>query len=201
MTALATRGSSISSGAGSGQQRALTEQNELFCMYQITVGGKETATEVQQSLKEDLKVDVSAATIRRVFKKYGLEAIVKQKKPLIIEINRRKRLAWAKAHINGPSMTGSVWYSPTKRRSAVLVLMTVKHGGGNIKFWSRATYAGVGYITKIEDTMTKEVYLEILEDNLYQTLDNYRIELVKVIFQQDNDPKHRANLVEEWLSQ
>jgi hypothetical protein len=49
--------------------------------------------------------------------------------------------------------------------------------------------------------MTKEVYLDILKDDLYHILDDYGIETTKVIFQQDNDPKHRANLVEEWLSQ
>ena len=190
-------------------------------MYQITVGGKETATEVQQSLKEDLKVDVGAATIRRVFKKYGLEAIVKQKKSLITETNRRKRLAWAKAHIKwtlddwkrvvfsdetkicrfGSDGKHYAWKREGEPLLGKHVQQTVKHGGGDIKLWSCVTYAGVGYITKIEDTMTKEVYLEILKDDLYQTLDDYRIEPAKVIFQQDNDPKHRANLVQEWLSQ
>ncbi|KAG1126556.1 hypothetical protein G6F38_012010 [Rhizopus arrhizus] len=44
--------------------------------------------------------------------------------------------------------------------------MTVKHGGGNIMLWSAITYAGVGWMCKINGNMDKTLYKEILEDEL-----------------------------------
>ncbi len=65
--------------------------------------------------------------------------------------------------------------------------------------WGCMTSKGVGYATKIDTTMDQYLYKSILEDELMQTIDFYDLDSTKVIFQHDNDPKHTAKSVKEWL--
>jgi transposase len=69
--------------------------------------------------------------------------------------------------------------------------------------WSAITYAGVGWMCKIDGNMDKILYKEILEDELEQTIaistDKLGFRRDQVIFQQDNDPKHTSKLVTNYL--
>ena len=66
--------------------------------------------------------------------------------------------------------------------------------------WGCMTSKGVGYLCKIEGTMDQHLYKTILEEDLKQTMEFYHLEPEEVIFQHDNDPKHKSKLVQEWLS-
>ena len=72
--------------------------------------------------------------------------------------------------------------------------------GGNIKLWSCISWNGVGSIVKIDGNMKKELYGEILKDDLSASLDDLGLNVEDAIFQHDNDPKHTAKVVTEWLS-
>jgi hypothetical protein len=69
--------------------------------------------------------------------------------------------------------------------------------------WSAITYAGIGWMCKIDDNMDKTLYKEILEDELEQTIaistDKLGLRRDQVIFQRDNDPKHMYKLVTTYL--
>ena len=64
--------------------------------------------------------------------------------------------------------------------------MTVKGGGGSVMLWSAITYAGVGWICKIEGTMDRHLYRQILEDlelTINHTLDKLGLRRDQIIFQ------------------
>jgi transposase len=71
--------------------------------------------------------------------------------------------------------------------------------------WSAITYAGVGWMCKIEGHKDKTLYKDILEDEQRQTIDfaceNLGLRRDQIIFQQDNDPKHTSNLVKDYLKE
>ena len=62
------------------------------------------------------------------------------------------------------------------------------------------TYHGTGYLCKLCGKMDQQLYRFILEDKLSKTIEYYGMEADKVVFQHDNDPKHRAKSVQEWLN-
>ncbi|KIK14468.1 hypothetical protein PISMIDRAFT_33222, partial [Pisolithus microcarpus 441] len=60
----------------------------------------------------------------------------------------------------------------------------LKFGGGSLMMWGCMTWDGVGYATKIDDS-----------------LQYYGLHPPDIIFQQDNDPKHSCKQVKEWLEE
>jgi DDE superfamily endonuclease len=69
---------------------------------------------------------------------------------------------------------------------------TLKFGGGSIMVWGFMTAKEVGYMTNIDNGLDVDLYCKILRTDLMQTLEYYELNTDQVIFQQDNDPKHRS---------
>ena len=72
---------------------------------------------------------------------------------------------------------------------------TVKHGGGSIILWGCFSEAGTGRRIRCEGKINGAKYREILDETLLQSAQTG----AKFIFQQDNDPKHTAKTMQEWL--
>ena len=70
-------------------------------------------------------------------------------------------------------------------------------GGGNVKCWGCFSSCGVGNLVFIDGNMTEEVYGDILEKNLFESIKKVE----EWVMQQDNDPKHRAHIVTHWLKE
>ncbi|KAG0804377.1 hypothetical protein G6F20_012558 [Rhizopus arrhizus] len=178
---------------------------------------------VTECFEDDIGKKVGVETVRRALRKAGLGAIEKPKKPLLSAKNIRNRLSWYITHkdwtvddwkrviwsdetkINRFNSDGRTWTWIRSGESLKShhVKMTVKHGGGNIMLWSAITYAGVGWMCKINGNMDKTLYKEILEDELERTIEygvnRLGFERHQVIFQHDNDPKHTSKVVKEYL--
>ena len=75
---------------------------------------------------------------------------------------------------------------------------TVKHGGGGAMIWGCMASSGVGQLEFIESTMDKYAYLNILKANLKRSAEKLGLEN-DYYFQQDNDPKHTADIVKLWI--
>ena len=81
------------------------------------------------------------------------------------------------------------------------VQQTVKHGGGSILVWGCMTYHGSGYLSDVDGRVDQNLYRTILEGELTQTVEYYGLNASQVNFQHDNDPKHTARSVTEWLGE
>lgn len=87
-----------------------------------------------------------------------------------------------------------VWKTKGERLQQRHVTPTLKFGGGNIMVWGCMCLDGVGSLAKIEDRVTAEAYVQILEHNLVGSLYLWRKQIRNIVFQQDNDPKHTARV-------
>jgi len=93
------------------------------------------------------------------------------------------------------------WVRDGKDRQPRHIKQTVKHGGGSIMVWGRMTVYDPRFICRIEGTMDQHLYKEILREDLYETIEEYEMDITRVIFQHDGDPKHTAKSERKWLNE
>lgn len=203
-----------------GRPKKMTETADRHALRLITSGKADTAVEVGQILADTSNTHVEPITIRRSLRRAGLYAGAKTNKPLLGRRHKKARLEFAHMYRDWtPEDWKAVMWSdetkicrlgnpgrkwvwkkkgepPTERTTRG----TMKHGGGSIMFWGCMGWKGVGNGARIEGIMNKELYLEILEDNLLESIEEWGMEAKNVIFQQDNDPKHTAKTTQAWLS-
>lgn len=204
-----------------GRPRKLTSQNIRYCIRELTQNRSKSAREVSKKLKVNFSVNVSDRTIRNALRKEGLKAQEKKKKPKLSAKNIKARLEFAKRHkdwtiqdwkrviwsdetkINRFSSDGRSWSWIREGGSLQThhVKETVKYGGGSIMIWGCMTWDGPGFLCKISGTMNGELYKTILMEELQETINWYDLDSSRVIFQQDNDSKHRSSIVQNWLSE
>ena len=79
------------------------------------------------------------------------------------------------------------------------VLGTVKFGGGGIFVQGCFTSQGIGNLCRIDGGLDAELYCKILDEDFLGTLTYYDLSIENVIFQQDNDPKHKTRITQRWL--
>lgn len=203
-----------------GRPSKLSEQDRRACVRLITRGDAETATQVTKQLGKNTGAVVSCKTVARALRQSGMRCTRKKRKPRLSPKNVKARLEFAHAHRDWTKADWKrvIWSDETKinrfgsdGRSRCWihggesiqdrhVQQTVKHGGGSIMVWGCMTYQGVGYLCKLCGKMDQQLYRSILEDELFKTIEYYKMKADKVVFQHDNDPKHRAKSVQEWLA-
>ncbi len=202
-----------------GRKKILSPQDVTFAITQLSSNKTNTVEKLTKTLNERNGTKISRQSLSRELHNAGMRAKMKKKKPAISEKNRKERLAFAKSHkdwtvddwkrvvfsdeskINRFGSDGLKWTwvrdnEPLQPRS---VIPTVKGGGGSLMIWGCITADGVGYLTEIEGIMDQHLYLEILKGELVDTIEYYEIDESKMIFMQDNDPKHKAKLVMEFI--
>jgi hypothetical protein len=153
-----------------------------------------------------------------VLRWYDYHGRMARKKPFISVVNRKKRLEFAKMHLNKPkefwynviwsdeskfNIFGSdgrqlVWRKVNTELQKKNLVPTVKHGGGSQMVWGCMAASGVSNLTFVDGIMDKWDYMHILKQNLKQSDANLKMQLVYK-FQQDNDPKHTAEINKLWL--
>lgn len=201
-----------------GRPRKLTEREERQILREVTKNPKLSVAQLHADIKEKCRIDVSASTVRRTIHRGGFKGRIARKKPWINATNRKKRLDFAKKYVNmSPDYwekvifsdeckvcvfdtAGSqrVWRKPGQEFQKENINPTVKHGGGSVMIWGCMAAAGVGNFCFVEGTMDRWQYLRILQQNVQTSADKLGI-AEGYYLQHDNDPKHTAKIVKEWL--
>lgn len=83
-----------------GRPRKLNERDERTILRIIESGECETAVEVSRYLSKNLKMCISASTIRRTLRKNGMKSTKKVKKPFLSSKHRKARYEFAKRYKN-----------------------------------------------------------------------------------------------------
>uniref|UniRef100_A0AC35U2B8 DDE_3 domain-containing protein n=1 Tax=Rhabditophanes sp. KR3021 TaxID=114890 RepID=A0AC35U2B8_9BILA len=170
------------------------------------------------ALQSELELtDIHPQTIKNRLKDAGLHGRRPARKPLVSTKNKKIRLAFAKEREGWTPANWSkiLWSDESKfnlfgcdgkatvrrpvgeRYNPRFMIPTVKHGGGNVMVWGCFSSKGVGPIIRIEGTMDRYVYRDILADHMLPYAKRNMPRYWN--FQQDNDPKHTSTLVKEWF--
>uniref|UniRef100_A0A672IVI6 Transposase Tc1-like domain-containing protein n=1 Tax=Salarias fasciatus TaxID=181472 RepID=A0A672IVI6_SALFA len=156
----------------SGRPKATTESEDKF----LRVDRRLTGQLLQAQLNSGRSKQVSVSTVKRKLPAAGLTGRVAARKPLLRRQNKTKRLAWAKKHCR--------WTTEDWKKC---VASTVKHGGGSVMVWGCFAGSRVGDLFRVRGTLNQNGYHSILQ--LGQGF----------IFQQDNDPKQKSKLCQNYL--
>lgn len=205
---------------GSGKQRQTTPRENAQILRKVKEDRFTTSIQIKRDLP-DLRV--GPRTIRRRINDCSeLRCCWQTKKPFVSEANRIRRVAWCREHLKWTqeqwakvlwsdespfvyrfAQRRRVWRTNDEKYSAVTTKATVKHDK-KINVWGCFARHGVGRLHLIDGIMLKEQYAGIVEDQFYPSA----VDLfpgfgdedseVEVIFQEDNDPQHTANIIQRW---
>jgi len=65
--------------------------------------------------------------------------------------------------------------------------------------WACMSWNGPGYIAKVDDTMDSTLYIQILQEDLKMSVEEWGLAKDEFVFQHDNDPKHTAKVTKRYL--
>ncbi|KAJ1301366.1 hypothetical protein OPQ81_008631 [Rhizoctonia solani] len=189
-------------------------------VHLVTEGSAQTTKAANQELENTLGTSTSTRTVQRMLVEEGLEAVTKKPKPKLTKDHVKACLEFAEGHqhwtvedwmrvgwsdetkINCYGSDGRVWVwkRSGEKLTNQLLKETVAHGGGSITIWGCMFWEGPGYATKLNNRLTKELYVEDFEDKLMASLEYYGKEVDDFMFMHDNASSHKAGLVRNWLA-
>ena len=205
---------------GRGRKRKTTIHTDRIIQRKIKTDRRKSSTSVKGELETELNITISQTTIRRRAHEIGLYGRVARKKAYLNKANRGKRLEYARTYREKPlgfwnnviwsdeskfNLFGSdgkvmVWRSTKEELEPRRTVPTVKHGGGIVKCWGCLSSPGVANLVFIDGNITGELYQDMLQTNLLHSMK--KLNMGKDWwFQHDNDPKHTAHIVTNWLDQ
>jgi hypothetical protein len=166
-----------------------------------------------EQIKTALKLPVHVTTLQRYLKHYGLTRSIAKRQILLSDVNRAKRLAFAKDLVTWTEekLNSIMWTDETKVQawpngeivfyrapvSKVLTTPMKQNGGSGVMFWGCMTYHAWGPLTECEGTIDGTKYLKLLKDIV---LPEFNASPVPLIYQQDNAPAHKKREVTAFLA-
>jgi hypothetical protein len=205
----------------SGRARLSTARDDRNLIRLSLADRRKTA----KQLLTDWRTTCSVRTVRRRLVNGGLRARISRKKPLLNLIQRQKRVAWAKAHVNWTreqwnrvlwsdeskiSIFGSDGLRYVRRRAGEEMIPecltpTMKHPQ-SVMVWGCMSTTGVGRLKVCQGIVNAQKYIDILETkmlasarSLFDPHVNNPRRVPDFVYQQDNAPCHTAKVVQKWF--
>ncbi|GFV57403.1 transposable element Tcb1 transposase [Trichonephila clavipes] len=151
-----------------------------------------------------IQLNISLFTVRSVVKRFNetgfTENKVRSGRPGIFSAREKRSIikeVKKNPQIRAPH-DGRQYRKPNTELEKQHLTPTVKHGGGSVLVWGCMPANGVGKLCFIDGIITAHTYIDILRHNLQSSAQKLGLG-TSFVFQQDNDPKHTANLTWEWL--
>lgn len=165
--------------------------------------------ELTETLKKTYpSLNIAPRTVRENLQKLGYKVCIPRPVPILTEAAVNRRVSWARAHqrkrwnkvVFSDETTFQMFTNTTKVRyksgEPKPRRATVKHPF-KVHVWGAFCAKGVVGFHMFTENMNGELYREILTQNLFEQA--HEVLGRTWIFQQDNDPKHRARLTIELL--
>lgn len=202
-------------GHSTGRPRKLTPGDTRLALRHLSNQTAHDASDLQREYFPEVSVD----TVKRTLRDGGLLPHIRCKVPFITHKNLHVRKEWAADrldwtesnwravnfsdesifHVFGSDGMEWCWRKPGERLDPRFTKKKVKHGGGKVTVWGMITAQGVGRLVQIEGNLNKELYRDILQDDVLGSYSDLGLDYHAYYFQQDNDPKHTSKIVQAWF--
>lgn len=167
-----------------------------------------TAVEIQKKMKK-LSLEVGVHTVRRRLREAGGKYVNEISKPLLSEEHRKKRLKWAKNHQNFDwskviftdestfqlfTSKRKVWQFVGRKK----IIHTVKHPQ-KVHVWGCFSSSGFGKLICFQRNLDANFMCRIYDEGLLASASElFGEDNLDWFLQEDNDPKHRSKIAQEW---
>lgn len=202
-----------------GRPRTVTTDVVEHIKLNMKRGVHRTAVDATKEANHLLSQPVTVSTIRRRLREAGLIAKRIVKRPALKRKHIQGRMQFVKKYkewtvedwamvvwsdeckINRICSDGIqwAWDDAPGRITTRSIQGTVKFGGGSVTVWSCMSWHGPGYIAKIDETLDSQLYIQILQEDLQMSVEEWGMAKDELVFQHDNDPKHTAKVTQAYL--
>jgi len=200
---------------GSGRPRKTTAREDRLLIRALLTDREITINQIKVAInREDLSDDTIS---RRIMELTGMQSYWKLLKPFVNEFQRQRRVNWCLGHRNWTveqwrtviwsdespftlsyNRRTRVWRWADEKFKPFALRGTLKHDA-KINVWGCFAAHGVGKICRIEGIMVKEIYHDILLEYLEPSVAELFPAPAEWMFQQDNDPKHTAIVIRDFI--
>lgn len=206
---------------GSGRKKKIDSRTSSKMTRWIKSGRFDTGKEVQRQLNND-GISVSHSTVNREMRRRGMIPVVKRKLPLLTDIHKKKRLDFAKKYRNwtvddwskvifsdeskvcrdGSDGRRYVWKDRGQQieGNERLTYGRRQFGGGSVMIWSCMGAHGVGLAVRLYGSVTSELYIQVMQEDLLNSVEKCVGDEEHWIFQQDNATIHKSRATKEWFA-
>ncbi|KAK4520733.1 CRIB domain-containing protein [Mucor velutinosus] len=203
-----------------GRRSKITTQN-MNCIERNLRNGNLDGPRGVQCYLAHMVVQMILRNIQYILKRKGFKAKRKIKTNFVSAENRKKRFVWAKRHRHltaddwrkwgfSDESRVNMWGSDsesfywTDRPTELMPHQTeaqVQGDGGGVVFWGMITAEEPSYGSTItEGSVNSEVYAEILDSSLLDTIEYYGLDKKTFRFQQDNARPHTSGPIKKWFT-
>lgn len=203
---------------GSGRRKSLDKDDVRIILSEIDKNPFTSSEKVKVSIEAKTEKKVSSRTVRNYIRTTAFRSRVPRKRPYLSKknINRRMELCREWSSFEPDDWKKVIWSDETKinlfssdgrdrvyRKEGEALnpkncRPTVKHGGGSIMVWGCMSSKGVGKLEIIRGIMDKYAYKTIITKNLRSSAAIMGLD-EDFIFQQDNDPKHTSDIMQDFF--
>ncbi|QRV86894.1 Transposase [Ceratobasidium sp. AG-Ba] len=203
--------------ATAGLPRKLSQTAVRYAVRLVTHNNHVSAVQATRMLCELSGGLISPETVCCALK----EAVKQVKKLKLTRKAKLERIAFAEAHLHwtiddwwrvlwseetkinrlGSDGIKWAWTRGAGKLNDNMVVGRGNFGGGLIMFCGCMGYKGTVNGCKLERTLNKEVYLEILGDDMERSQEDLGLEPGEVIFRHDNASAHKAKVCLNWLDE
>ncbi|KAL1918523.1 uncharacterized protein VTP21DRAFT_3183 [Calcarisporiella thermophila] len=191
-----------------GRPRSLSESDEKYISKKASTGECSKLVDLQQVIKEELKKSVTNKTVKMMLRRPEMKPRSKPRKPLLLPRHFKARFKFAAQLVRWDFQTIQTIifsdetivpflqttgkeYTYVKKGQPLRecnIIPTTKQGKEAIMIWGCITSQGVGLLLRVEGGINARTYQNILDEGFLGTLERYRIDKDKIIFQHDNAP-------------
>lgn len=208
---------SVENQSGRGRKKLFTARDTTQLSRVVKENRRRSLQDITAIINEGNEHSFSTKTVQRKLSDLGYKRRAAKKQVVIREVNKRKRVAWARDRKNwtvdthwnrwifsdecqiviGLNNRIYIWRKESEVNSPHLVCQAPR-GRVSIMVWGCICFEGMGTLTPVEGNINAAKYIDIIDNNLWPVIarhfpnDDYT-------FMDDNAPVHRAHQVRDYM--